>query len=43
MRPKKPETTGEGDLFRARLDQIINLNHELVQRKRSSAALLIGA
>jgi IS5 family transposase len=31
MRPKKPETTGEGDLFRARLDQIINLNHELVQ------------
>jgi len=31
MRPKKPETTGEGDLFRARLDQIINLNHELVR------------
>jgi hypothetical protein len=31
MRPKKPETTGEGDLFRARLDQIINLRHELVQ------------
>jgi len=31
MRPKKPETTGEGDLFRARLDQIINLKHELVQ------------
>jgi transposase, IS5 family len=30
MRPKKPETT-EGDLFRARLDQIINLKHELVQ------------
>ena len=26
MRPKKPETTGEGDLFRARLDQIINLS-----------------
>jgi hypothetical protein len=24
MRPKKLETTGEGDLFRARLDQIIN-------------------
>ena len=31
MRPRKPETTGEGDLFRARLDQIINLKHELVQ------------
>jgi hypothetical protein len=31
MRPKKPQTTGEGDLFRARLDQIINLKHELVQ------------
>src|SRR5271155_5918923 len=30
MRPKKPETT-ESDLFRARLDQIINLKHELVQ------------
>ena len=31
MRPKKHETTGEGDLFRARLDQIINMQHELVQ------------
>lgn len=31
MRPKKPLTTGEGDLFRARLDQIINMRHELVQ------------
>ena len=30
MRPKKPETTGEADLFRARLDQIINMKHELV-------------
>jgi transposase, IS5 family len=30
MRPKKQETTGEGDLFRARLDQIINMEHELV-------------
>jgi len=27
MRPKKHETTGEGDLFRARLDQIINMKH----------------
>jgi hypothetical protein len=31
MRPKKHETTAEGDLFRARLDQIINMKHELVQ------------
>src|SRR3982075_4041234 len=31
MRPKKPETTRSGDLFRARLDQIINLKHELAQ------------
>ncbi len=31
MRPKKPKVTEEGDLFRARLDQIINMTHELVQ------------
>ena len=31
MRPKKPETTRSADLFRARLDQIINLKHELAQ------------
>jgi transposase, IS5 family len=31
MRPKQPETTISGDLFRARLDQIINLKHELAQ------------
>ncbi|WP_407179749.1 IS5 family transposase [Bradyrhizobium sp. STM 3562] len=31
MRPKKSEPAAEGDLFRARLDQIINLKHELVQ------------
>src|SRR5499426_206911 len=31
MRPKKHETTGSGDLFRARLDQIIDMKHELVQ------------
>src|SRR6266567_2957024 len=30
MRPKKNKTTGSNDLFRARLDQIINLKHELV-------------
>src|ERR1700681_3404934 len=31
MRPKKPETTRSGDLVRVRLDQIINLKHELAQ------------
>jgi IS5 family transposase len=31
MRPQKPKMTGEGDLFRARLDQIVNMKHELVQ------------
>jgi IS5 family transposase len=31
MRPKNPAKKSEGDLFRARLDQIINLKHELVQ------------
>jgi IS5 family transposase len=31
MRPKKHGTTGSGDLFRARLEQIINTKHELVQ------------
>ena len=31
MRPRKHETTRSGDLFRARLDQIINLKHELAQ------------
>jgi IS5 family transposase len=31
MRPKQHETTRSGDPFRASLDQIINLKHELVQ------------
>ena len=30
MRPKKRKTTGSNDLFRAPLEQIINLKHELV-------------
>ncbi len=29
MRPKKRKTTGSNDLLRARLDQIINVKHEL--------------
>jgi IS5 family transposase len=31
MRPKKHETTTSGDMFRARLDQIINMKNELAQ------------
>ena len=31
MRPKKHAPTGADDLFRARLDQIINMKHELVK------------
>jgi hypothetical protein len=31
MRPKQHQTTGSNDLFRARLDQIINMQHELVR------------
>ena len=30
MRPKQHATTGSGDLFRAKLEQIINMKHELV-------------
>ncbi|MBM7488216.1 hypothetical protein ACVWWI_006233 [Bradyrhizobium sp. USDA 3686] len=30
MRPKKHRTMRSNDLFRARLDQIINMKHELV-------------
>ena len=31
MRPKQHVTTGSGDLFRASLEQVINMKHELVQ------------
>ncbi len=31
MRPKKRDEKGTGDLFRARLDQIIDMKHELVR------------
>jgi len=33
MRPKKHKTTGSNDLFRARLDQIINLKLVLLAGK----------
>ena len=39
MRPRKHETTGSNDLFRARLDQIINMQHELVQLAGKIACL----
>ena len=35
MRPKERRETGEQDLFRARLDQIIDLNHALAKLARS--------
>lgn len=35
MRPKKTQHSGSGDLFRARLDQIINMDHELVRLARN--------
>ncbi len=31
MRPNQPETQETGDLFRARLEQIIDMGHELVR------------
>ena len=31
MQPRKREASGSGDLFRARLDQIIDLGHALVR------------
>ena len=30
MRPGKPQISGSNDLFRTRLDQIINMKHPLV-------------
>ncbi len=35
MRPKERRETGQRDLFRARLDQIIDLNHALVKLARA--------
>ena len=34
MRPKDRRETGEQDLFRSRLDQIIDLNHALAKLAR---------
>ena len=35
MRPRERRETGEGDLFRSRLDQIIDLKHPLVMLGRT--------
>lgn len=35
MKPRERRETGEQDLFRSRLDQIINLKHELVKLSRA--------
>jgi transposase, IS5 family len=35
MRPRERRETGEQDLFRARLDQIIDMSHELVKLARA--------
>ena len=37
MRPKQQEMTGSGDLFRARLDQIIDMRHETVRLAQTIA------
>ena len=42
MRPKKHRTTGSGDLFRARLDQIINLHRHLRRLFLISAEKIAG-
>jgi hypothetical protein len=43
MRPKKPESTRPGDLFRVPLDQIINLKHEPAQLAARSIGTLSTA
>ena len=35
MRPRERRESGEQDLFRSRLDQIINMNHALVKLART--------
>jgi len=38
MRPRERRETGEGDLFRSRLDQIIDMKHALVKLVQASVA-----
>ncbi len=35
MRPRERRESGEQDLFRSRLDQVINMNHALVKLART--------
>ena len=35
MRPKERRDSGQSDLFKARLDQIVDLNHPLVKLGRA--------
>ena len=37
MRPKERRDSGQKDLFRARLDQIIDMNHPLAKLARNAA------
>ena len=39
MRPKERRETGEQDLFRSRLDQIIDLDHALARLPRHDQGL----
>jgi transposase, IS5 family len=43
MKPRERRETGELDLFRSRLDQIINLNHELVKLAKAVSWSVIEA
>ena len=38
MKPRERRETGEQDLFRSRLDQIIDMRHALVKLARGGAA-----
>ena len=40
-RPRARQETGEQDLFRSRLDQILNMQHELVRLAREIDRLVL--
>jgi hypothetical protein len=42
MRPRERRESGKQDLFRSRLDQIIDMNHALVKLALSSAFGVLG-
>ena len=43
MRPKERRDSGQKDLFRARLDQIVDMGHPLGQARRDDRLGLSGA